>query len=80
MTATITKWMPFGEFEPIERRMRRMLSLGLEPVMMPAADVYETPSELVLELEVPGFEERQLGIEVSDHTLTITGERTVSKE
>jgi len=48
--------------------------------MLPAADVYETPSELVLELEVPGFEEKQLGIKVSDHTLTITGERKVSKE
>jgi HSP20 family protein len=29
----------------------------------------------VIELEVPGFEEKELGIEVSDHTLTIKGQR-----
>jgi HSP20 family protein len=41
--------------------------------LAPAADVYETPEELVFELEVPGYEEKELGLEVSDHMLTITG-------
>ena len=79
MTATITKWTPFGGFEPMEWRMRRLLQ-GIGAPMVPAADVYETPTELVLELEVPGFEEKQLGIEVSDHTLTVHGERKLAKE
>jgi len=80
MTATLTRRTPFGELEPIERRMRRLFNIGLAPLTMPLADVYETPSELVVELEVPGFDEKQLGIEVSDHTLTITGERKLTTE
>jgi HSP20 family protein len=43
---------------------------------MPAADVYETPDEYVFELEVPGYEEQELGIELSDHSLTVKGSRT----
>jgi HSP20 family protein len=41
---------------------------------MPAADIYETPTEFVVELEVPGFEEQELELQVTDHTLTVTGE------
>jgi HSP20 family protein len=72
---TLVKWTPFREFDLMERRMRRMLEdVGFGPIMMPAADVYETPQEFVVELEVPGFEEKDLALEVTDHTLTITGE------
>ena len=34
----------------------------------------------MIELEVPGFEEKELGIEVSEHTLTIEGERKAETE
>jgi HSP20 family protein len=80
MTTTVTKWTPlFPELGLFDRPFRRMLN-GFVPGMLPAADVYETPTELVVELEVPGFEEKQLGIEVSDHTLTISGERKLINE
>ncbi len=48
--------------------------VGFGPITMPAADIYETPTEFVVELEVPGFEEQELELEVTDHTLTVTGE------
>ena len=81
ITATITRWTPLRELDLMERRMRRMLEgLGLAPALLPAADVVETPGEFVLELDVPGYEEKELEIEISDHTLTITGERTEVKE
>jgi hypothetical protein len=80
MTTTVTKWTPlFPELGLFDRPLRRMLN-GFVPGMLPAADVYETPTELVVELEVPGFEEKQLGIEVSDHTLTISGDRKLITE
>jgi HSP20 family protein len=47
---------------------------------LPAADIYETPEEFVVELEVPGYEEDDLGVEISDHTLTIEGTRTESDD
>jgi len=73
---TLTKWTPFRELEPMERRMRRMFEdIGFGPFTVPAADFYETDRAYVIELEVPGFDEKELGIEVSDHTLTIKGQR-----
>ena len=45
------------------------------PTVLPAADVYETPREYVVELEVPGYKHKELAIEVSDHTLTVSGTR-----
>ena len=78
---TLVKWTPFRELDLMERRMRRMLEdVGFGPITMPAADVYETPEEFVVELEVPGFEEKELGLEVTDHTLTIKGQAKVTKE
>jgi HSP20 family protein len=77
----IVKWAPFEDFDVIERRMRRMLAdFGIRSAPLPAADLYETEKELVVELEVPGFAEKELALEVTDHTLTIKGERTKEKE
>lgn len=77
---TIVKWSPFRELDWMERGMRRMFEdFGLTPTIFPAADVYETKDEFVVELEVPGFEEKELGIEVTDHTLIVKGERTEAK-
>jgi HSP20 family protein len=78
---TIVKWAPFQDLDVFERRMRRMLEdWGVAPAPLPAADVYETEKELVVELDVPGYEEKELALEVTDHMLTITGERGIEKE
>jgi HSP20 family protein len=71
---TIVEWTPFTQLDPMERRMRRILDgIGFAPGFAPAADVYETDDEFVFELEVPGYDEKELAIEVSDHTLAIKG-------
>ena len=77
---TLVKQSLTPELDAIERSFRRMFEgIPLMPAFVqpvsPAADVYETPEELVVELEVPGYEQKELGIEVSDHRLTVTGER-----
>jgi HSP20 family protein len=77
----IARWSPFPEFDLIERRMRRMLEdAGIAPAPLPAADVYETDGEYVVELEVPGFDRKQLTVELTDHTLCVKGERVDEKE
>jgi HSP20 family protein len=78
---TIVKWAPFQDLDVFERRMRRMLEdWGVAPAPLPAADVYETEKELVVELDVPGYEEKELSLQVTDHMLTINGERKAEKE
>ena len=73
---TIVRWTPFTELDSMERRMRRVFEeIGLAPALVPAADIYETDDEYVVELDVPGYEETELAIEVHDHTLSIRGER-----
>ena len=78
---TLIKWAPFQDLDVFERRMRRMLEAwDVAPAPLTAADVYETEKEIVVELDVPGYEEKELALEVTDHMLTITGERTAEKE
>ena len=77
----IVRWTPFQELDAMERRMKRLFDeVGFVPAIIPNADVYETEDEFVVELEVPGFEEKELEIEVTDHTLCVKGERTETKE
>lgn len=72
---------PFMELDSIERRMRRLFDeIGFAPAPVPAADVYETDDEFVVEVEVPGYEEKELSIEVSDHTLSVKGSREKTKQ
>jgi HSP20 family protein len=81
MTATLVRWSPFRDLELTERGMRRMFEgFGWPPATLPAADVYETKDEFVVELEIPGYQEKELGIEVSDHVLTVKGKREEVKE
>ena len=67
--STIVKWAPFTttELGSMERRMRRLLegASGFAAAPLPAADVYETGGEYVVELEVPGYEEEELAVEVA---------------
>jgi HSP20 family protein len=78
---TLVKWAPFWDLDLIERRMRRMLvDFGVAPAPLPAADLYETDKEFIVELDVAGFDEKELALQVSDHTLTVKGERTKEKE
>ena len=82
---TLVKQPSFPELETMERRFRRLfggmpfMPAFLAP-MVPAADIYETPQEYVVELEVPGFKEKELSLEISDHRLAIKGAREETKE
>ncbi|HET8741218.1 MAG TPA: Hsp20/alpha crystallin family protein [Gaiella sp.] len=76
---TIVRWAPLQDLDTIERRMRRMFDQGVVPAW-PAADVYEENGEFVYELEVPGYDEKELAVEVRDHMLTVKGEKVEKNE
>ncbi len=77
----LEKRTPWREFDLMDRRTRRFFEeLGVVPALAPAADVFEADGELVVELEVPGFDDKELEIQVSDHVLSIAGERLEETE
>ncbi len=47
---------------------------------VPAVDIYEDEQKVVLKLEVPGIEEKDLDVRVENNTLTVKGERKFEKE
>jgi HSP20 family protein len=78
---TMVRWSPFLELEQLERRMRRMFDdTGLWAGRLPAADLYETDDAFVLEMEAPGFAEKEIAVDVTDHTVRVKGERKEEKE
>lgn len=77
----LERWTPFRDLELMEQRVRRLFpNLVVSPTFTPAADIYETKDEFVFELEVPGFEQKELEIGVVDHTLTVKGQRVAEAE
>lgn len=78
---TLDRLLPGRELDRMERRFRRLFEdAGVLPGITPASDVYETGDEYVVELEVPGFDEQELHVEVTDHTLVVRGERAETTE
>lgn len=46
----------------------------------PAADLFETSDEFVLEMELPGFDNEDIEVTVERGILTVTGRRTAESE
>jgi HSP20 family protein len=83
----ITRWDPFREVVALQNRVNslfRDLNDGEDAVaaasFVPAVDIYEDAQKVVLKLEVPGVEQKDLDIRVENHTLTVKGERKFEKE
>ena len=83
----ITRWDPFREVVALQNRVNnlfREMNDGDSPLttasFVPAVDVYEDSKKVVLKLEVPGIDEKDLDIRVENNTLTVKGERKFEKE
>jgi HSP20 family protein len=84
----ITRWDPFREVVALQSRVNslfRDFNESSEGALTtanftPAVDVYEDAEKVVLKLEVPGIEEKDLDVRVENHTLTVKGERKFEKE
>jgi HSP20 family protein len=83
----ITRWDPFRDVIALQNRVNslfREMNDGDSPLttasFVPAVDVYEDAKKVVLKLEVPGIDEKDLDIRVENNTLTVKGERKLEKE
>lgn len=81
----IRRWRPFAELEALRREVDRLFReafrefMGEEPIRrgawLPPVDVYETDTEVVVVMELPGIKKEDVTIELTDDVLTIRGKR-----
>ena len=83
----IIRWDPFREVSALQNRVNSLFrdftegeSSMTTASFTPAVDIYEDAQKVVLKLEVPGIEEKDLDVRVENHTLTVKGERKFEKE
>ena len=77
----------FDDFPPFDWRLpsRRSFfgtsvpSLG-DWQVMPAMDLAEKPAEYEITAEIPGVDEKDIEIKLTDHVLTIKGEKSETRE
>ena len=84
--ATLVRWEPFREIAALQNEMSRFMNGLLEAKArttqswVPALDVWETESEIVYALDLPGIPEDKISVELDEGALTITGERARTQE
>jgi HSP20 family protein len=83
----INRWDPFREVVSLQNRMNNLfrgINEEESPLaaasFVPAVDIYEDKDKVVLKLEVPGIDQKDLHVTVEDNTLTVKGERKFEDE
>ena len=84
--ATLVRWEPYRDIAALQSEMSRFMNGLLEgngrttQSWVPAVDVWETESEIVYGLDLPGVAEDQISVELDEGALTVTAERNRAKE
>ena len=86
----LTRWDPIREFSTLQDRMNRLFQNSYGPegqedsltatAFAPPVDVYEDEHNVVLKIEVPGIDEKDIDVRLENNTLTVHGERKLEKE
>jgi HSP20 family protein len=80
----VRTWDPLGDLLRLQERLNVLLQASLTPNRMdgsadaawtPAADAWETAEGYVLQLDLPGVEERDVNVQVQGERLTVRGRR-----
>ncbi|QKQ74078.1 Hsp20/alpha crystallin family protein [Nostoc sp. TCL240-02] len=77
-------WEPFREIDTLQRQMNRLFDRLIPStnggersgfIFSPAAELEETDDAIRLKLEVPGLEAKDINVEATPESISITGER-----
>src|SRR5688500_9565892 len=80
------RWDPFEELTTLRTRMDRLwsrMSAGDETALAhwsPTADILETKDGIMIKVELPGIDQKNVDVELENGVLTIKGERQAEKE
>ncbi len=88
MSSTITRWDPFRDLAQLQDRVNRLFQESAQgreegfttASFVPPVDIYEDEHSIVLKVEVPGVDQKDLDIRIENNTITIRGERKFEKE
>ena len=48
--------------------------------LLPPVDIYEDEHNIILKMEVPGIDQKDIDVRIQNNTLTVHGERKIEKE
>jgi HSP20 family protein len=86
-----TRWDTFRDLMALQEKMNRLfeqtLSRSRTPAEIaasgtwsPAVDLYETPNEFVLKVELPEVEQKDIELRITSNRLTLKGERLMQEQ
>ena len=86
----IVKWDPLRELQLMQEQMNRLFELSRERslgeplleegIWQPPVDIYEDDQEVVVKMEVPEVEQKDIDVQIEDDLLVIRGERKLERE
>jgi HSP20 family protein len=89
----LTGWESVRELSAMQDRRNRMNRLFRESyspevpeealtttTLAPPVDIYEDEHNIILKIEVPGIDEKDIDVRIQNNTLTVQGERKIEKE
>jgi HSP20 family protein len=85
----ISRWDPFRDLMSIQNELNRLFGrtyagseggVGVGGAWVPPMDIYETEDKFVVSVELAGVDPEAVEVSVEDSTLTVSGERSLSRE
>jgi HSP20 family protein len=86
----VTRWDPLRDLATMQNRLNRIVREPYSPEspeealtttnFAPPVDIYEDEHSIVLKMEVPGIDEKDIDVRIESNTLTVHGERKIEKE
>ena len=84
----LQRWEPLTEMDQMRRRMEKMFDQflgqrlqGLPSMgMMPSVEMYETDKDLILNVELPGIDPKNVTVEISEDSIFLSGETKQESE
>ncbi|UCD71331.1 MAG: Hsp20/alpha crystallin family protein [Syntrophobacterales bacterium] len=87
---TFMRWDPLKDLMEFQERMNRLFGepfartrreeVFTRSIWTPSVDIYETGDEITIDVELPEIDVDDLAVDIEGKTLTIKGERSLSRE
>ncbi len=86
----LTRWEPLRDLATLQNRLNRFVRESYSPEgpedtlttssFAPPLDVYEDEHHIILKIEVPGIDEKDIDVRIENTALIVHGERKFEKE